>query len=224
MNCRWASRNLTAYVEGELTAVSTWLMRGHLSGCEACFRLYEGEDSIVPEVRRLQAIAVPPHLRTKLLVALSHVNESSWSLWKIRFRNAMRPIAVPATGGVFAAVILFVGLMANFYFVPPKLDADIPLTYLTRSLISGPSVSVAPSFAVTRHITVEAFVDGQGHVYDFRIIRLPGSYLEPDRMLRAQLAQALLSARFDPATHFGRPTLGRVLLSFRPTTQIQVQG
>ncbi len=224
MNCRWAGRNLTAYVEGELTAVSTWLMRGHLSGCEACFRRYEREDSLVSEVRRLQAIGVPPNLRTRLLVALSHANESSWGHWKMRFRNAMRPIAVPATGGVFVAVILFLGLMTNFYFVPPALDADIPLTYLTRSLISGPSVSVAPSFAVARHISVEAFVDGQGYVYDFRIIRLPGSYPEPDRMLRAQLAHALLSVRFDPATHFGRPTLGRVLLSFRPTTQVHVQG
>ena len=170
----------------------------------------------MPEVRRLQAIGVPPNLRTKLLVALSHANESSWGYWKMRFRNAMRPIAVPATGGVFAAVILFVGLMANFYFVPPNLDADIPLTYLTRSLISGPSVSVAPSFAVARHITVEAFVDVQGHVYDFRIIRLPGSYPEPDRMLRAQLAQALLSTRFDPATHFGRPRLGPSVIEFSP--------
>ena len=224
MNCRWVSRNLTAYVEGELTPVSTWLMRGHLGGCEACFRRYEGEDSLVPEVRRLQAIGVPANLRTKLLVALSHANERSWSLWKVRLRNAMRPIAVPATGGVFAAVILFLGLMANFSFVPPALDADIPLTYLTRALVTGPSVSIAPSFAVASDIGVEAFVDGHGYVYDFRIIRLPGSYPEPDGILRAQLAHALLSARFDPATRFGRPTLGRVLLSFRPTTQVHVRG
>ncbi len=224
MNCGWARRNLTAYVEGELRLVSTWLMRGHLSGCEACFRRCEGEDGLVPEVRSLQAIAVPPGLRTKVLVALSHANESSWSRWRVRLRNAMRPIAVPATGGVFAAVILFFGLMANFNFVPPALDADIPLTYLTRSLITGPSVSIAPSFAVASYIGVEAFVDGHGYVYDFRIIRLSDSYQEPDRILRAQLAQALLSARFDPATHFGRPTLGRVLLSFRPTTQVYVQG
>ena len=224
MNCRWVSRNLTAYVEGELTFVSTWLMREHLTGCEACFRLCEGEDNLVRQVRRLQAIAVPLNLRIKLLVALSHANESSWSLWKVQFRNAMRPIAVPATGGVFAAVILFLGLGTNFYFVPPTLDADVPLTYLTRSLVSDPIVSTAPSFAVAHEIAVEAFVDGQGHVYDFRIIRLPGSFPEPDRMLRAQLAHALLSARFDPATHFGRPTLGRVLLSFRPTTQVHVQG
>ena len=77
---------------------------------------------------------------------------------------------------------------------------------------------------MAREIAVEAFVDGQGHVYDFRIIRLPGSFPEPDRMLRAQLAHALLSTRFDPATHFGRPTLGRVLLSFRPTIQVHVRG
>ena len=106
----------------------------------------------------------------------------------------------------------------------PALDADIPLTYMTRLLVTGPSVSVAPSVAVASDVGVEAFVDGQGYVYDFRIIRLPGSYPEPDRILRAQLAHALLSARFDPATRFGRPTLGRVLLSFRPTTQVHVRG
>ena len=224
MNCRWASRHIAAYVEGDLPPVSAWLMRSHLGVCEACFRLYEGEDNLVAEMRRLPAISVPSDLRTRLLVALSHANENSWILWKVRLRNAMRPIAVPATGGVFAALILFLGLMANFYFVPPSLDADIPLTYLTRRIVTAPSVSIAPSFAPARDIGVEAFVDGEGYVYDFRIIRLPDSYPEPDRILRAQLAQALLSARFDPATHFGRPTLGRVLLSFRPTIQVYVKG
>ena len=224
MNCRWASRHIAAYVEGELPPVSAWLMRSHLGVCEACFGLYEGEDNLVPEMRQLRAISVPSDLRTRLLVALSHANENSWILWKVRLRNAMRPIAVPATGGVFAALILFVGLMANFYFVPPSLDADIPLTYLTRTIVTAPSVSIAPSFAPARDVGVEAFVDGEGYVYDFRIIRLPDSYPEPDRILRAQLAQALLSARFDPATHFGRPTLGRILLSFRPTIQVYVKG
>ena len=224
MNCRWASRHIAAYVEGELTPVSKWVMRNHLSGCQDCFRRYEREDDLIPEVRRLQAIAVPPDLQIRLLVALSHANENSWARWKIRLLEATRPIAVPATGGFLAAVALFVGLMANFYFVPPSLDADIPLTYLTRTLVTAPSVSTAPALAVARDIAVEAFVDGQGHIYDFRIIWSPGAYPEPDRILRTQLAQALLRTRFDPATRFGRPTLGRVLLSFRPTTQIHVQG
>ena len=224
MNCRFARTYIPAYIDGELGPANRWILRQHLVGCPDCLDQYERGDTFIESVAELRPVQVPASLRTQILLAVWRESENTWEQLRLRFRNWTRPIAVPATGGILSAVILFVGLMSNISFVPRDLDTDIPLTYLTKTLITHPSMSIAPPFVVTENIGVEAFVDGQGYVYDFRIIHLPSSYRATSAKLRAELANALLAARFDPATNFGRPVLGRVLLSFRPVTHVQVRG
>ncbi len=224
MNCRFTRKHIPAYIDGELGPAFRWILRQHLGACSDCLDQYERGEAFIESLAELQSVQAPASLRTQILLAVWRESESTWERMGVRFRNWTRPIAVPATGGILSAVILFVGLMSNISFVPQDLDADIPLTYLTKTLITHPSMSVAPPFGVTEDIGVEVFIDGQGNVYDFRIIHLPSSYSAVSAKLRAELANALLAARFDPATSFGRPVLGRVLLSFRPVTHVQVRG
>ena len=148
MNCSWAKKQIPAYIDGELGPASRWLVRQHLVACAGCFDEYENGDTLIDSVQELDEVAVPANMRTRLLVALSHETESAWSHWKIRVQNWMRPIAVPATGGLVSAIVLFVALMSNFTFIPGYLEADVPLTYLTKNLISSPSMSIAPSISV----------------------------------------------------------------------------
>lgn len=224
MNCRFTRKYMPAYIDGELGLAYRWILQQHLVACPDCLDQYERGETFIESVAELQSVQAPASLRTQILLTVWRESESTWERLGVRFRNWTRPIAVPATGGVLSAVILFVGLMSNITFVPQDLGADIPLTYLTRTLITDPSMSIAPPFGVTEQIGVEAFIDGQGNVYDFRIIYLSSSYSAASAKLRAELANALLAARFDPATNFGRPVLGRVLLSFRPVTHVQVRG
>lgn len=224
MNCRFTRKHIPAYIDGELGPAYRWILRQHLVACSDCLGQYERGEAFIESVAELQSVQAPASLRTQILLAVWRESENTWERLILRFRNWTRPIAVPATGGILSAIFLFVGLMSNISFVPGDLDTDIPLTYLTKTLITHPSMSVAPPFGVTEHIGVEVFIDGQGNVYDFRIIHLPSSYSAVSAKLRAELANALLAARFDPATSFGRPVLGRVLLSFRPVTHVQVRG
>jgi hypothetical protein len=108
--------------------------------------------------------------------------------------------------------------MPNLWFSPRQWTEDVPLTYFANAWISAPTVRVPSPMAISGDITVEAFIDQQGRVYDFRLIDLPPI---EDQNIRAQLANTLLTTRFDPARSFGRPVRGRILISY---VQFDIQG
>jgi hypothetical protein len=58
-------------------------------------------------------------------------------------------------------------------------------------------------------VVVQAFVNGEGRVYDYKIIS--GN---SDTKTRSQLEDTLLFSVFAPAEVFGQPVRGTVLLSF----------
>jgi hypothetical protein len=62
---------------------------------------------------------------------------------------------------------------------------------------------------VSGPIVVEAYVNRQGQVYDFRIVSGPA-----DAATRSQVESLLLFSRFEPARIFGQPVRGLAVLSF----------
>ena len=56
---------------------------------------------------------------------------------------------------------------------------------------------------------VEAYINGQGEVYDYRIVSGP-----TDATTRAQIENLLVLSRFEPARFFGQPVRGLAVLSF----------
>jgi len=225
MNCRWAREQTPAYINGELDAVRTWFLRLHLCTCAECFDRYENEEGLRDMLQLCGPVSVPRHLATRLKLAVTRKEvQLRMPAWKVHLKNALRPLAVPVTGGVLVAVLSFAGLMSNLGFVPRNLGDDVPLRVLAEQAVSAPSLTSARALAVTRDIVVEAFVDYRGQVYDYRVLRMPTSSRQIERELRAQLANALLSVRFEPATSFGRPVLGRALIFFRPVTSVTVYG
>jgi hypothetical protein len=63
--------------------------------------------------------------------------------------------------------------------------------------------------AVSGPVVVEAYVDGFGQAYDYRIVSGP-----TDPATRAQIENLLLTSRFAPARFFGQPVRGLAVLSF----------
>jgi hypothetical protein len=58
-------------------------------------------------------------------------------------------------------------------------------------------------------VVVEAYINGQGEVYDYRIVSGP-----VDDTTRAQVENLLLWSHFEPARFFGQPVRGLAVLSF----------
>jgi hypothetical protein len=66
-------------------------------------------------------------------------------------------------------------------------------------------------------LVVEADIDANGRVQDYRILSAPAD----TQALLPQLKNMLIFTVFRPATAFGRPTSGRAVLSF---SKINVKG
>jgi len=63
--------------------------------------------------------------------------------------------------------------------------------------------------AISGPVVVEAYINGQGQMYDYRIVSGPN-----DEATRSQIENMLLTSRFEPARFFGQPVRGLVVFSF----------
>jgi hypothetical protein len=226
MNTSWAKRNLAAYIDGELGPVSSWVMRQHLSYSPELYDAYEereSAESLSALMRHLSSVQPPAHLGMRIRLAISR--ESSrrrWTRWRLHLDNLMRPLAVPAAGGVLAAVMSFLTLMGSVGMTPRMFAEDVPLAFFDKAFVAIPEMSIPSPFSVTEETVVLAFIDGDGDVYDFRVISNDGRRL--NAKLTAELASALVTTRFEPAMSFGRPVPGTMLITLRPADRVEVRG
>lgn len=189
-------------------------LRFHLSYCEACRREFERRQTIEADLRTLPREHVPPELALRLRVRLSqelHRNLLG-RLW-VRMENALRPLLLPASGGVLAAVICF-GLIMGAQFVPVAHAPDVPLQIVTPPRVRA----LAPINLNTgdQAVVVVTQVSAEGRVTSYRV--LSGQH-SPE--LTRRLDRMMYFSLFQPATMFGKPTGGQVVLSLR---QITVRG
>lgn len=221
MNCTETRSLLSQYLDGAINSKKQQAVRGHLAECEAC----AGEHALLGKTHRIVSSLgrkqPPPHLALRLRVAISRevaVARRPWYIgWSAHLQNAYRAFLVPATAGALSAVIVF-GLLIGFFALPAQLQAqnDVPtalytppqLRYSTFDLTSG---------AADDAVVIEALVDANGRVQDYRILSAPH---EVHGQL-TQLQNGLIFMQFSPATSFGKPISGKAVISF---SKIDVTG
>jgi len=168
----------------------------------------------------LPAAAPPPHLAAALRVLASRERADKLARRNLpaylgnRLRlfadNLMRPLALPFAGGMVSALALFSMLVPSIAsHVSAGDDVPIPFFY------TDPQVKEqAPyEFSYAADVTVEVVVDGQGRAVDYT---LPEG-ASASEQLRRKIMTNLLFTQFTPATAYGRPTMGRMFLSFTHT-------
>lgn len=135
---------------------------------------------------------------------------------RLAFDNVMRPLAVPAAGGVFSAALLF-----NMWVVPayPSLahrGEDVPTKLNTEARVKRlTNISAAPIDFV-----VDVTLDERGQLVDYEILSEPVNSTD---VSRANLENLLVFSEFVPATSFGRPKRGKLRIGFS-TSRIDVKG
>jgi len=144
---------------------------------------------------------------------------------EILLDNVFRPLTVPATGGFFSAIVIFVFV---FHMMLPGITVqadpnDVPTALLRPAeLISLSNMPASaemqhPDVALQHELLVDVVVDAQGQMSTYEIIVGPDT---PE--MRHHLDQVLLFSRFRPMLSFGRPTPGgHVVLSF---SAVHVRG
>ena len=216
MHCSWIQQRLSAYAEGELSSVARFVTRLHLQVCTSCLRDAESMDSAWSPLKLLRSPEPPAALATQLRAAISielaHGNPWQWRMSRLRaaIRDGLRPMAIRTVSGSLAAVMLFGIVMPALWTLPVEASDDIPVTYLTKGLVSSPTLGAIDLYPFSEDTDVLVYIDTRGKMYDFQ---LPEDQRQ-NVQLRAEIAQQLFSTNFEPATFFGQPVLGRVVITF----------
>lgn len=220
MNCSWMQSRLARYLSGELSWFERLAARAHLRLCDECFDEYERRDGAADWTSRIMPVRVPGRLEISTRLALSRELAVVGGMrgWieraGERTRSMLGPLAIRSAGVLASSLLLFGILMPDIWKAHETIPNDVPLTYMANALFTAPSIEVMGPYALKQDATVLAFVDMRGGVYD---IELPDDLANNVR-LRAELTNALLFTEFHPATRFGRPVAGQILIHFTRTT------
>jgi anti-sigma factor RsiW len=183
------------------------------SGCSGEFAQWRNAQSLVSSIGPAKA---PENLGLRLRVALSqqmaNTTEEKLARERVRWQNTMLPLMWRVSAG-FASTVAMLGgvaLLIGMFAPEPLLARDEPLGNASspRFLYTSPE----PAEGVVdgnNPVVVQAFVNGEGRVYDYKIIS--GN---ADNETRSQLKDTLIFSVFAPARVFGQPVPGTVLLSF----------
>jgi hypothetical protein len=139
---------------------------------------------------------------------------AAWlDLTRFRLRDMLRPLMLPAAGGVFSAVVLFSMWVVPTYPLRAKMTVDIP-TQLTTSVQVQQSVAAGLSASVL----VDVDVDNQGHLVDYQIVS--GADVVADPLMKRRMETVLWFTTFSPATSFGMPMAGKTRVLLLPSPEI----
>lgn len=223
MKCAEARQMFSPYLDGAVSGAEMHTLRRHLSTCPDCDQKYaqlQRTQELVSQIGRRKA---PADLALRLRVAISReAAEARRPLFQgllVRLENALHAFMVPATAGTIAAVTIFGFVMG---LTLPALQAarrtnDVPLMLYTGPELEESSFATTLSSVTDDSLVIEAYVDANGRVQDYRII----SDSEGSQKLLPEVKRMLIFTTFRPAMSMGRPTSGRAVLSF---SKINVRG
>ncbi len=167
---------------------------------------------------RLRVIASRERTRrsifSSLQSAMAHYRDHAWLL----FENLARPLAIPAVGGLVAALVMFSVAATNYPIPAHASTTDVPTVLYTEA--SFKNMGLFP--LDTEEVVIDLTIDETGRVLDYAFVD-GGVPIQNDKQLKRKIDAALLFAEFVPATSFGQPIPGKVRLSFR-RGHIDVRG
>jgi len=185
-----------------------------------------GEDHVSELLRLLPHRAAPTGLTTSLRVIASRERQrlmerltmrqicATWlNRTRLSLQNMLQPLALPATGGVFSAVVLFSMWLVPTYPLRAKMDIDIP-----TQLTTGVQVERSVTAALGASVLVDVDVDDQGHLLGYQIVS--GAEVVADPLMRRRMETALYFTSFSPATAFGMPMAGKARVLLLPGPEI----
>jgi len=210
-SCMEIRNHFSDYLDDLCTPEARKSIRYHLSYCEACGEQLDQWQGVREELQALPRRQVPPELALRLRVQMSHrLNQSPFADLVVRFENALKPVLLPATGGVLTAVICFCLIMGS-QVAPIITGPDITVQMVQPARVQ----QLAPMDFNTddNGLVLVTQINAEGRVKGYRVVSGVGS---PELMHR--LDRMIYFSIFQPATVFGKPTDGQAVLSLRRIT------
>ena len=226
-SCSSIRSRFSEYLDSRLTGREMQRVDKHLKTCSRCSEAFDGEQRMLRTLASLGPVSgaarEPEDLLLRIRVAISQERAQRdrtrlagrVASWQLAWRNSVGPFVLQLSAGFASAVLLLgtVGLFVGMFAHPEHAAAqDEPLGMATAPKFlynSGATPDVAQIGTVNGPVVVEAYVNGSGRVYDYRIVSGP-----TDPETRAEVENLLLSSVFEPARFFGQPVRGLAVMSF----------
>jgi hypothetical protein len=220
--CGPVREEFSAYLDGAVSGVRMATISSHLEACDDCSAEFHAMRDVQTVLGQMGAAQPPERLQAHLRAALADERARGTHLsWMKRLSLAwgktLAPIALRFSGAL-AVALLLAGSLGWMFSAPIAVQANDD----RMANLVGPHYlysQVPPQPIVTRRdvpIVVEAKVNTSGRVYDYAILEGP-----TDKQVRIDIEQNLLVSVFRPATVFGVPVRGHVVLTF---TGVSVRG
>jgi hypothetical protein len=171
MTCWSTKRRITDYVDGRLRGSDCSRVAAHLAQCDSCSQQAEDLACVRSTLRDLGESVPPKRLRTELLVIGSRVREAAsaslverlWNRWKLRLNEIMRPLTIPATGGLLSSFILFAALAFTISASSRVAAYDVPVLYANTTDANLVPVQLRSSVVLTLSL------DDKGRIKDYAV-------------------------------------------------------
>ena len=219
-SCSATRAKFSEYLDGRVTGREMQRIAAHLDNCSECAGEWRALRQNQSALAALKPVPEPEDLVLRIRVAVSHERarrrKGLFSGLELAWRNTIGPFLLQAGAGFASAVLLLgtVTILVGMFTQPEVAQAkgDEPLGNATgpRLLyLSSGSGSSDEIGAIASPVVVEAYINGEGRVYDYRIVSGP-----TDAATRTQVENLLVLSRFEPARFFGQPVRGLAVLSF----------
>jgi anti-sigma factor RsiW len=222
--CSHIQHQFSRYLDGDVPGARMLEISGHLERCGDCSGEFAAWRKSQTLVSTLGPTKVPEDLALRLRVAISQESRNSTrerlSRFQSRWENTFQPFLLRAGAGLASAIFLVgtVAMLVGTFTSPEPVEArDVPL-----EISSAPHLLYSlfqPAEQIGDHnnpIVLQVFVDGQGRVYDYKV--LSG---QVDAQTRQSIDNLLLFSVFSPARSWDQPVRGTTLMSF---SGISVKG
>ena len=195
--CGSMQARFSEYLDGRLNGRQMQEISGHLDRCRDCSEEFDSLKQVQQSLGALRPVPEPKDLLLRIRVAVSQERARSKQT-------------------LLGTVVVLVTMFTQPEAVQATTDEPLgsPTAPKLVSLSSG--VSNADIGTLAGPVVVEAYVNDEGEVYDFRIVSGPD-----DSATRTQVQNLLLFSFFEPAKFFGRPVRGMAYISF---TGVSVRG
>ena len=226
MSCENVQELISLLLDGRLTGEDRESALAHTRECRECGTHLEALVTQRALLRRMQQEQVPAKLSARLRVLASHERERQLvrvSLGErgrrivaslhLAFDNLMRPVALPLTGGILSAILMFGFLMPTLSLSQPKNNTSDFTTLPVGRIVTNPYDVVADADADFPRIepvsaspsdfldVVDLTIDENGKVVDWTVVR---------GELTLDMKSVILFSTFEPATNFGIATFGKI--------------
>jgi hypothetical protein len=217
--CKAVQARFTEYLDSRLNGREMQRIGAHLENCRECSREWAALKETQSALSALGPVAAPADLALRIRVAISQEcarrRQGIFDGWDLVWRNTIGPFLLQASAG-FASAVLLMGtviFLVTMFAQPETAQAkeDEPLGNASapRLLYYSSGAGNSSIADLSAPVMVEAFINGSGRVYDYRIVSGP-----TDPATRAQIESQLLYGVFEPARFFGQPVRGVAVISF----------